>query len=80
MSESFITKDKYLRTIQPAIDLAISRNKKYGNTVDIVRTSSIIDLILMKLMRTRKLSTTDDKYLDELYDSLNYLVYILMRQ
>lgn len=75
-----ITKEKYNKTIEKCRDLAISRNKKYGNSIDIVRNSSIIDLVLMKLIRTRELKEQDPKYFDEVIDSINYLVYLLMRK
>jgi len=50
------------------------------NSIAIAKTSSIIDLCLMKLIRTRELSEDDPKYCDELIDSINYLIYILMRK
>lgn len=75
-----ITEEEYQAAIKPCIDLAISRNKKYGNSIDIMRTPSILDLILMKLIRTSELDTEDPKYYDEIIDSINYLVYILLRR
>ncbi len=73
------TKKRYDKAIKVARDLAISRNKKYGNSIEIMKDSSILDLCLMKLIRTRELEN-DPKFTDELYDVINYLVYILMRR
>ncbi len=77
---NYITKDKYIRAVKPAMELAISRNKKYGNSISIMKDASIIDLILMKLVRTRELPSKDKKYMDEVEDCLNYLVYMLIRR
>ena len=80
MKEYFVTKERYNKAISPCRKLAIERNKRYGNSIAIAKTSSIIDLCLMKLIRTRELPESDPKYCDELIDSINYLVYILMRK
>lgn len=76
----FVTKDRYLEAIGTPMDLAVSRNKRYGNSIDIMKTPSILDLCLMKLVRTRELSEHDDKYEDEITDCINYLVYVKMRR
>lgn len=70
----------YEQAIRPCRQLAISRSERYGNSVDIMKTTSILDLILMKLSRTRELSESDPKYYDEIIDSINYLVFILIRK
>ena len=75
----FVTKERYEKVIEICRNLALSRNKKYGNSIDIVRNSSILDLCLIKLMRTRKLPEDDPKFVDEIVDCINYLVYRLMR-
>jgi hypothetical protein len=75
-----ITKENYEKAIEPCIKIALERNIRYGNSIDMIRNSSIIDLALMKLMRTRELSEQDPKYFDEVIDSINYLVYLLMRK
>jgi hypothetical protein len=74
-----ITKQKYLKVIKPCLNLAINRNKRYGNSIDIIKDDTIIDLVLMKLIRTRELPKNDSKRLDEVVDSINYLVYLLIR-
>jgi len=77
--EYTVTKQKYLKAIKPCLELAVSRNKRYGNSIDILWDSSILDLVLMKLIRTKELPRNDPKYLDEIIDSINYLVYVLIR-
>lgn len=62
-----------------ACRLAIERNQKYGNSIDVMMETSILDLVRMKLYRTKKLPTDDPKYSDELYDSINYLIYLEIR-
>ena len=80
MEKQFVTKKKYMDAINPCMNIALERNKRYGNSIDIIKTPSIIDLCLMKLLRTRELPEDDLKYNDEISDSMNYLVYILMRR
>jgi hypothetical protein len=80
MEQLFVTEEKYEDAIKVCRDLALSRNKRYGNSIDIVRNSSVLDLCLMKLIRTRELSEGDSKYYDEIVDCINYLVYLLMRK
>lgn len=75
-----ISNETYDAAVKQCKDLAISRSQRYGNSIDVMRTPSIIDLILMKLVRTRELPETDPKYYDEIIDSVNYLVYILIRK
>lgn len=80
MTELFVTKERYLKAIEPCMNLAIDRNKRYGNSIEIMKDNSIIDLILMKLIRTRELPDSDEKKLDEIDDCLNYLVYLKIRR
>lgn len=74
-----ITEDLYLQAIVPSIKLAVSRNEKYGNSIDLCSNTTLIELVQMKLERNKILDPTDPKYFDEIQDSINYLVYILMR-
>ena len=85
MSEEkfFITDERYQEIIDPIKKLSIERNEKYGNSIDIMLDSSIIDLCLMKLYRTRNMLVSQDKsdkYYDEIGDCINYLVYVLRRK
>ena len=85
MSEEkfFITDERYQEIIDPIKKLSIERNEKYGNSIDIMLDSSIIDLCLMKLYRTREMlikNDGSDKYYDEIGDCINYLVYVLRRK
>ena len=57
--------------------LVISRNKQYGDSVDVMRIQSIVDLCLMKLTRIQQLGSSHAKTEDELKDSINYLVFAL---
>lgn len=82
-----ILESQYLATIKPLLELAISRNQKYGNSIAIVDDTSIVDLVLMKLCRTKAMmkeaelrgEEVDIKNYDEIGDSINYLVFLLMR-
>ena len=79
----FITDERYQEIIDPIKKLAIERNEKYGNSIDIMLDSSIIDLCLMKLFRTREMLVKNDgsdKYYDEIGDCINYLVFVLRRK
>jgi len=80
IDETPITKEAYDKAIEPCRNMMLERNERYGNSIDIAKTPSIIDLCLMKLVRTRELPEDDPKYTDEIQDSLNYLTYILMRR
>ena len=82
-SKDFVTDQRYQEIIEPLKKLACERNAKYGNSISIMDDVSIIDLCLMKLVRTKtmfKNSDKSDKYYDEIGDCINYLVYILRRQ
>ena len=80
--KDFVTQERYMDVVQPLIDLAISRNAKYGSSIELMSDFSIIELIMMKLVRTKNMVNTenpDPKVYDEIMDSVNYLCYILMR-
>lgn len=84
--KEFVTEAKYMEVIKPSMTLAISRNKKYGSSVEIMDDTSIIDLVMMKLIRTKNMikdneanGVYDPKIYDELYDGINFLVYIGIR-
>lgn len=80
---SFVTDDRYQEIIEPLKQLACKRNEKYGNSISIMDDTSIIDLCLMKLIRTKTMFKNldqSDKYYDEIGDCINYLVYILRRE
>ena len=80
---NFITDSRYQEIIEPLKQLACKRSIKYGNSISIMDDTSIIDLCLMKLVRTKtmfKNCDNSDKYYDEIGDCINYLVYILRRK
>lgn len=82
-STNFVTDQRYQEIIEPLKQLACKRNAKYGNSISIMDDTSIIDLCLMKLIRTKtmfKNNDNSDKYYDEIGDCINYLVYILRRE
>lgn len=75
-----ISRETYLEAVNPSLMLALERNKRYGSSIDIARDDTLIDLCLMKLMRTRELPVNDTKRLDEIQDVINYLIFIEMRR
>lgn len=79
----FITDSRYQEIIKPLKELACKRSIKYGNSICVMDDTSILDLCLMKLVRTKNMFKRDDhsdKYYDEIGDCINYLVYILRRK
>ena len=80
VQEITLTRENIQQVLDHCIDLILSRNKRYGGSLDIMLNSSIVDLVLMKLLRTRALSPLDEKYVDEIQDSINYLLFLLMRK
>lgn len=79
----FITNERYEEIIKPLKELAVNRSFKYGNSIYIMDDTSILDLCLMKLVRTKNMFKHNDdstKYYDEIGDCINYLVYILRRK
>lgn len=76
----FVTTERYNQAVAPCKAMALSRNKRYGNSIDIMKNASIIDLCLMKLIRTRELDEKDAKYYDEIVDVINYMIYLLIRR
>lgn len=75
-----VNRERYMAVVEDALKLALERNEKYGNSIDLARSDSIVDLCLMKLYRTRHIPPGDSKKYDELVDCLNYIVFILMRE
>ena len=81
--KDFITDHRYQEVIEPLKNLAVSRSEKYGNSIAMMNDTSIVDLCMMKLIRTKNLLKEDnpsDKYYDEIGDTVNYLIYLLRRQ
>jgi hypothetical protein len=81
-NKEMITEERYLEIIKPLMDLSISRNEKYGSSIEQMGDKSIVELIMMKLVRTKNMidvPNPDPKVYDEIGDSINYLVYILRR-
>lgn len=84
----FVTEERYNQTIKPLRDLAVLRGEKYGNSIAIVDDVSVVDLVLMKLCRTKtmikraeqKQTKLEFKCYDEIGDCINYLVYFLRRK
>lgn len=68
---------KYDKIINECKRLVISRNKNYGNSVDYMSIDGLVELIMMKLSRIKQLGEAHPKTLDELQDSLNYIVFCL---
>lgn len=79
----FITDERYQEIVEPLKQLACKRSSKYGNSIAIMDDTSIIDLCLMKLIRTKtmfKNNDQSDKFYDEIGDCVNYLIYMLRRE
>lgn len=79
----FVTDQRYQQIIDPLKQLACKRSVKYGNSIAIMQDTSILDLCLMKLIRTRNMFNSNDqsdKYYDQIGDCINYLVYVLRRK
>jgi hypothetical protein len=74
-----VNETDYMEVINEAKKLMIERNEKYGNSIDIIKWQSTIDLVLMKLIRTRELDPKDIKIDDEIIDSINYLVFAKLK-
>lgn len=74
-----ITEQKYKKASEHCMKLMLDRNARYGNSIEVMKSNSIIDLVLMKLIRTRELESSDEKYTDEVVDSINYLIFLLIR-
>lgn len=67
---------RYNKVINECRKLVISRNKAYGDTVDIVDIHTLVGLCMMKLSRIYQLGN-DSKTKDELQDVINYCVFAL---
>lgn len=68
---------RYNKIIDECRKLVISRNKQYGDSVDVVDIHTIVGLCIMKLTRIYQLGTVNAKSHDELTDVLNYCVFAL---
>lgn len=75
-----ITKQEYDKASHKCREIAISRNKKYGDSIKMCSDFTLMELCQMKLERNKNLKPSDPKYYDEVMDSVNYLTYILMRK
>lgn len=69
--------ERYNKVIDECKQLVISRNKQYGDSVDIIDIHTTVGIVLMKLNRIYKLGALNAKTKDELQDSINYLVFAL---
>jgi hypothetical protein len=68
--------ERYNKVIQECMKLVIDRNKKYGDSVDVIDIHTLVGLVIMKLTRIYRLGD-NAKTKDELMDSINYLVFAL---
>ena len=74
--------DKHVKT---TLELMLNKNHDYGEAWREMRVSSLTDLILMKILRTRQIEDNDGKTLiseglDANYqDMINYAVFALIR-
>ena len=66
---------RYMKVINECKKLVVSRNRQYGNSVDLISIQTCVELVIMKLSRIKSLGETHPKTLDELQDSLNYLCF-----
>lgn len=72
-----MNKERYNKVIDECRKLVISRNKQYGDTVDIVDIHTLVGLCMMKLSRIYQLGEDNAKTKDELQDVINYCVFAL---
>jgi len=70
-------KERYMKVINETMKLVISRNKQYGDSVDVIDIHTIVGLCLMKLNRIFQLGEDHAKTKDELQDTLNYMVFAI---
>ncbi len=74
--------DKYITT---ALNLMLDKNHDYGEAWRSMRLSSLNDIILMKLMRTKQIEDNEGKtFISEgvdsnYYDIINYAVFALIK-
>ncbi len=74
--------DKY---IYAARDLMLNKNHDYGEAWRNMRLSSLTDIILMKLMRTKQIEDNQGKtFISEgvdanYYDMINYAIFALIK-
>lgn len=62
-----------------AFDLMKSRNTKYGDSWKVLSIQSLANLCEMKLHRIANLDKVEPKIYDELIDTLNYMVFGLLK-
>lgn len=67
----------YDNIVKECKKIVMSRNKKYGNSTAPIDIHTIVGIVIMKLTRIYKLGTENAKTLDELQDSINYIVFAL---
>lgn len=79
-NKTTITHHNYTKVTNETRKIALSRNTNYGNSIDLCSDVTLMELVQMKLERNKTLKPNDPKYNDELQDSINYLIYILIRQ
>jgi len=72
-----MNKKRYDNVIKECRKLVLSRNKQYGDSVDVIDIHTLVGLVIMKLSRIYKLGERNAKTKDELQDALNYLVFAL---
>jgi hypothetical protein len=68
--------ERYNKVIDECKKLVISRNKQYGDSVDVIDIHTIVGLCIMKLTRIYRLGE-ESKTKDELQDVINYAVFAL---
>lgn len=71
-----MNEERYNKVINECRELVISRNKQYGDSVDVVDIHTLIGICIMKLTRIYELGA-ESKTRDELQDVINYCVFAL---
>lgn len=72
-----MNEERYNKVVDECKKLVISRNQQYGDSVDLISIQTCVELVIMKLSRIKQLGELHPKTLDELQDSINYLVFAL---
>jgi len=75
-----VLREDFDEVIEECRDLMLERNKKYGDSVNLLRYTTIIDLMAAKLYRLQRLDINDSKTLDELQDVINYAAFALLKK
>ena len=77
--------DAYNKHVNDTLNLMLNKNHDYGEAWREMRVSSLTDLILMKILRTRQIEDNDGQTLiseglDANYqDMINYAIFALIR-